>query len=126
MVKRLSFVFVLFVLAIIALLLAAANPTGPNTVSFDEPMIIWLNVGIIALLFLPPFILSFFGHLAVKIVSAIYQAFIVFAFTSLILAGLLIPSIPVIFVGGLGAILSICSILVTILTGVKKGNVVTE
>ncbi|SDC14290.1 hypothetical protein SAMN05421663_101491 [Terribacillus halophilus] len=126
MVKRLSFVFVLFVLAIIVLFLAAANPTGPNTVSFEEPSVIWLNVGIIALLFLPPFILSFFSHIAVKIVSAIYQAFIVFAFSSLILAGLLIPSVPVIVVAGLGTILSICSIFVTILTGLKKGKVVTE
>ncbi|MFP7171587.1 hypothetical protein [Terribacillus sp. FSL K6-0262] len=126
MLKRVSLVFVLFVLAIAALFLAAANPTGPNTVSFEEPMIIWLNVGIIASLFLPPFILSFFSHLAVKIVSAIYQVFIVFAFSSLILAGLLIPSNAVIIVGALGVILGICSILVTILTGLKKGDAVTE
>lgn len=59
MVKRVSMVLLTMVLAIIALFLAAKNPTGPNTVSFDEPFILWISLGILVVLFLPPLILSF-------------------------------------------------------------------
>jgi len=120
MIKRLSMVFFTMVLAIIAALLAAKNPTGPNTVSFDEPVILLLSIGIIVVLFLPPLILSFFNHLAVKITSAIYQAFIVIGFLGLIPVGFLIPSFSVIIIGTLGTIVSICSIIITILVGLKE------
>ncbi|MFP7492314.1 hypothetical protein SFC66_00905 [Terribacillus saccharophilus] len=120
MVMRLFFVLVTLGLAIAALFLAAANPTGPNTVSFDEPMVIWLNIGVLVLLFIPPLLLSFFRNLVVKIISAIYQVFIAFAFGILILVGVLIPDAAVIFVGISGVFVTICSIIVTIVTGLKK------
>lgn len=124
--KRFSMVFLTMVLAIIALLLAAKYPTGPNTVSFDEPVGFWLSFGMLVALFLPPLILSLFNHVAVKIISALYQAFIVLTFLGLIPVGIMIPSFWVIIIGALGAIVSICSIIVTILVGLKKRNLVTN
>ncbi|MFS0881751.1 hypothetical protein [Metabacillus niabensis] len=126
MVKRFSMVFITLILAITALLLAAKYPTGPNTVSFDEPAIMWLNAGILVVLFLLPLIFSFFNLLVLRIISAIYQVFFVFGFLGLVLVGFMIPSIWVIVNGALGAIISICSIIVTIFVGAKKANLVTK
>ena len=126
MVKRFCMVLITLILAITALLLAAKYPTGPNTVSFDEPAIMWLNAGILVVLFLLPLIFSFFNLLVLRIISAIYQIFFVFGFLGLVLVGFMIPSIWVIVNGALGAIISICSIIVTILVGSKKANLVTK
>jgi len=126
MVKRFSMVFITLILAITALLLAAKYPTGPNTVSFDEPAIMWLNAGILVVLFLLPLIFSFFNLLVLRIISAIYQVFFVFGFLGLVLVGFIIPSIWVILNGALGAIISICSIIVTIFVGSRKANLVTK
>ncbi len=126
MIKRFSVVFLTMILAIIALLLATQYPTGPNTVSFDEPLGFWLSFGMLVLLFLPPLILSFFNNLAVKIISAVYQAFIVFSFLVLIPIGFIIPSFSIIAIGTAGTIIGICSIIMTILVGLKKRGLVTN
>jgi len=76
-------------------------------------------------LFLPPLILSFFNHFAVKIISAIYQAFIVVGFLIIIPVGFFIPNFSVIIIGILGTIVSICSIIVTILVGLERKNLAT-
>lgn len=124
--KRLSMVFLTMVIAIISLLLAAKNPTGPNTVSFDKPLGLLLSVGMLVVLFLPPLFLAFFNQLAVKIISAIYQGFIVLSFLVMIPIGFFIPSVSVILVAALGTIISICSIIVTILAGRIKVEAVTN
>lgn len=111
---------IIAILAITALLLAAKNPTGPNTVSFDKPVELLISLGNLVLLLLPPMILSFFNHVAFRIISAIYQAIIVLAFLGLILVGFVIPSTLIIIIGALGVIVGISSILVTILEGLKK------
>lgn len=123
---RFSFVFLTMVLAIIALLLGAKNPTGPNTVSFDEPFILMLSIGMVIMLFIPPFIFSFFNHMVVKIISAIYQGFAVILFLGLVPVGFFIPDVWVIVVGIIGVIVSICSIIVTILAGLKNSNPVVR
>ncbi|RDW22101.1 hypothetical protein [Oceanobacillus chungangensis] len=120
MVKRLSMFLMIMILAIVALLLAAKNPTGPNTVSFDEPLNLLMSLGTLILLLLPPLILSFFNHLVLNIISAIYQAFIVLTFLGLIIVGFVIPSIWIIAIGTLGTIVGITSIVITILEGLKK------
>jgi|SRR5690625_1254012 len=125
MFTRVSMVFLTMVLAIIALFLATQHPTGPNTVSFDDPVSLLISLGMLVALFLPPLILSFFNHIAVKILSAIYQAFIVISFLILIPIGFLIPAFSIIIIGTLGAIISVCSILVTVLVGWKERKLVT-
>lgn len=121
--KRISLVLVIMILAVSALFFAASHPTGPNTVSFNEPINLWLSFGTLVLLLLPPFILAFFNHIAVNIISAIYQAFIVLFFLGLILVGILIPSIWILGIGAAGVIVTIISIVLTILAGVKNGRV---
>ena len=125
MAIRVSMVFLTMVLAIVSLLIAAKYPTGPNTVSYDEPVGLWLSLGMLVALFLPPLTLSFFNHLAVKIISAIYQAFIVISFLALIPIGFLVPGFSVIVIGIVGTIVSIGSIITTIVVGLKKKDVVT-
>ncbi len=67
---------------------------------------------LLVVLFLPPLILSFFNNLTVKIISAIYQAFIFISFS-------------VIVIGVVGTIVSICSIIVTVLVEFKRKKLVT-
>jgi len=121
MVKRLSMLLIVALLAILALLLAAKNPTGPNTVSFDDPLNLLMSLGILILLLLPPVFLSFFNNLVLNIISSIYQAFIVLTFLGLIIVGFVIPSSWIIAVGALGSIVGIGSIIVTLLEG-RKGS----
>lgn len=121
MVKRLSMLLLVALLAILALLLAAKNPTGPNTVSFDDPLNLLMSLGILILLLLPPVFLSFFNNLVLNIISSIYQAFIVLTFLGLIIVGFVIPSSWIIAVGALGSIVGIGSIIVTLLEG-RKGS----
>ncbi|WP_026560893.1 hypothetical protein AB3Z07_23020 [Metabacillus halosaccharovorans] len=125
MVKRFS-MLIITILAIGALLFAAKNPTGPNTVSFDEPLNLLMSLGTLIVLLLPPVILSFFNHLVLNIIFAIYQAFIVLTFLGLIIVGFVIPSSWLIAIGALGAIVGISSIVVTILDPGKKANSVSN
>ncbi|QTD41910.1 hypothetical protein [Sporosarcina sp. Te-1] len=125
MVIRLSMVGLTLVFAIIAVLLGAKYPTGPNTISFDQPILLMISIGMVVALFLPPIILAFFDHMVVRIVSAIYQAFIVITFLGLILVGFLIPSVWVIGIGIMGAIVNIGSIIATMVAG-TKGSTVTS
>ena len=67
---------------------------------------------LLVVLFLPPLILSLFNNLTVKIISAIYQAFIFISFS-------------VIVIGVVGTIVSICSIIVTVLVEFKRKKLVT-
>ncbi|MBC5636602.1 MULTISPECIES: hypothetical protein [Ornithinibacillus] len=126
MLKKISMLLLTLVLAIVTLLIAASKPTGPNTVSFDDPVGLWTSLGMLIVLFLPPLILSLFNHLAVKIISAIYQGFIVLTFFGLILVGLILPSVPIIVLGLLGVATSICSIIVTVSVGLKKERLLTN
>lgn len=125
MFKRFSMVFLTMVLAIVALLITAKHPTGPNTVSFDEPVGLLISLGMIVALFLPPLILSFFNNLTVKVISAIYQAFIVISFLFILPIGFIVPAYSIVIIGVLGAIVSICSIIVTLLVGLKNKNIAT-
>lgn len=120
MVKRLSMLLIIMILAILALLFAAKYPTGPNTVSFDDPINLLMSLGTLIVLLLPPVILSFFNHLVLNIISSIYQAFIVLTFLGLIIVGFVIPSVWIVAIGVLGVIIGISSIVVTILDSKKK------
>ena len=126
MAKRLSMSIIIAILAIIALFLAAKNPTGPHTVSLEKPIEFLVSLGKLIFLLLPPIILSFFNHVAFRIISAVYQAIVVLAFLGLIIVGFVIPSTLIILIGVLGVILSIGSILITIFEGITKGNSVVN
>ncbi len=126
MLKRFFMVLFCLCLAIVSLLIAATHPTGPNTVSFNEPVTLLLNVGILVLLFLLPLMLAFTNNFVLRIISAVYQGFIVLGFLPLILVGFIIPNIWVIIVAILGVIVSVCSIVATIIEGPKKESLVAS
>ncbi|WP_404427134.1 hypothetical protein LG296_14965 [Ureibacillus chungkukjangi] len=126
MVKRLSLLLIISLLAIVAFLFAAKNPTGPNTVSFDEPLNLVMSLVILIVLLLPPVILSFYNHLVLNIISAIYQALIVLTFLGLIIVGFVIPSSLIITIGALGSIVGIGSIIMTLVDGVKAEDSVAK
>lgn len=114
MLKRLTFVCVTLCVAIVAVLVAARHSTG-NTISFKEPLSLYIAIGLIVVLFLPPFILSFFENPVLKIVNVIYQSLIVFSFVGLIPVGFLIPDgSSTLIVAVLGTVASLASVIVTV------------
>ncbi|MGY0694673.1 hypothetical protein ACW2QC_18145 [Virgibacillus sp. FSP13] len=117
MFKRFFMVVFTLVIAIAGVLLAAKHPTGPNTVSYDEPAGIWISIGIITVLFLPPLILTLFSNRVVRIIFTVYQAFVVITFLGIIPIGFLTPSnIGVSVIAIMGALVSIASVVVTLKT----------
>jgi len=121
MFKRVLFVLLTLMMAIIATLIATKDSPGKNTISYDEPAILFLSIGIIVLLFVPPIIMSFFRHSIVKVISAVYQCFIVIVFIGLIPVGFIIPNgFLTIIVSILGTVISIASIAVTLKTVPRK------
>ncbi|WP_149427274.1 MULTISPECIES: hypothetical protein [Exiguobacterium] len=114
MLKRLTFVCVTLCVAIVAILVAARHSTR-NTISFEEPLSVYIAIGLIVFLFLPPLVLSFFEHPVLKIVNVIYQSLIVFSFVGLIPVGFLIPNgSSTIIVAVLGTVASLASVIVTV------------
>ena len=115
MFKRGFMVFLTLVIAVVAILLVAKHPTGPNTVSYDEPAGLWISIGMIIILFLPPLILSLFNNRIVRIISSVYQIFVVISFLVIIPIGFLSPdNISVSIVAVLGTIVSIASVIATL------------
>ena len=114
MLKRLTFVCVTLCVAIVAVLVAARHSTG-KTISFEEPLSVYIAIGLIVVLFLPPLVLSFFEHPVLKIINVVYQSLIVFSFVGLIPVGFLIPNgSSTIIVAVLGTVASLASIIVTV------------
>ncbi|MBB4826274.1 hypothetical protein HNO89_003533 [Sporosarcina luteola] len=110
-----------FIAAVIGLKFASKYPTNPyNTISFEEPFVHLFSLGMVVVLFLPPFILAFFQHIVIRIISAFYQGIIAISFLVLIPAGIFKSNIWVIIIGIIGAILMIGSIVATIMAGTKK------
>ena len=121
MFKRFFGVLLTLILAVVVVLLAARYPTGPNTVSYDEPVGLWISIGMLIVLFLPPLILSLFNNKVVSIIAAVYQSFVLIVFLGMIPTGFIFPEhIGVSFIAFLGALVSIASVIVILKTSSNK------
>ncbi|MHA6487654.1 hypothetical protein [Bacillus cabrialesii] len=121
MLKRFCLVLLTLMMSIVVMLVAAKNSPGDHVISFDEPIILMISIGIVVFLFIPPLVMSFFGNLIVRIISGVYQCFIVFAFMGGIPIGFLIPNgfLTILF-SIVGTLVSIASVVVTLLIGRNK------
>lgn len=121
MLKRFSLVIVTLMMSIVVVLAAAKESPGDHVISFDEPIILMISIGIVVFLLIPPLVMSFFGNLVVRIISGVYQCFIVFTFLGLIPIGFLIPNgFLTILVSIAGTLVSIASVAVTLCIGKNK------
>ncbi|MCY9176234.1 hypothetical protein [Bacillus inaquosorum] len=121
MLKRFSLVCLTLIMSIIVVLVAAKNSPRDNVISFDEPIILMISIGIVVFLFIPPLVMSFFGNWVVRIISGVYQCFIVLTFMGLIPIGFLIPNgFLTILLSIAGTLVSITSVVVTLLIGKNK------
>ncbi|MCY7758275.1 hypothetical protein [Bacillus inaquosorum] len=121
MLKRFSLVCLTLIMSIIVVLVAAKNSPGDNVISFDEPIILMISIGIVVFLFIPPLVMSFFGNWVVRIISGVYQWFIFLTFMGLIPIGFLIPNgFLTILLSIAGTLVSITSVVVTLLIGKNK------
>lgn len=117
MLKRFFLVFLTLIMSIFAVFAAAEESPGDRVISFDEPMILLISLGIILCLFIPPFVMSF-SSLVVRIISGVYQCFIVLTFAGLIPIGFLIPNgFLTILAAVLGTLVSSASVAVTLFVG---------
>ncbi|MBL4963862.1 hypothetical protein [Bacillus halotolerans] len=115
MLKRFFLVLLTLMMSIVVILVAAKDSPGDNVISFGEPMILMISIGIVVFLFIPPLAMSFFGNMAVRIISGVYQCFIVLTFLGMIPIGFLIPNgFLTILVSVLGTLVSIISVVVTL------------
>ncbi|CAN2255267.1 putative integral membrane protein [Bacillus subtilis] len=121
MLKRFCLVLLTLIMSIVVMLVAAKNSPGEHVISFDEPRVLLISIGIVVFLFIPPLVMSFFGNLIVRIISGVYQCFIVFAFMGVIPIGFLIPNgfLTILF-SIAGTLVSITSVVVTLLIGKNK------
>lgn len=111
-------------MSIVVVLAAAKESPGDYVISFDEPIILMISIGIVVFLFIPPLVMSFFGNLVVRIISGVYQCFIVFTFLGLIPIGFLIPNgFLTILVSIAGTLVSIASVAVTLCIGKNKKDI---
>ncbi|MEC0768512.1 hypothetical protein [Bacillus atrophaeus] len=121
MLKRFSLVLLTLIMSIVVILVAAKDSPGDNVISFDEPRILMISIGIVVFLFIPPLAMSFFGNMVVRIISGVYQCFIVLTFLGMIPIGFLIPNgFFTILVSVLGTLVSIISVVVTLLIDRNK------
>lgn len=121
MLKRFCLVFLTLMMSIAVVLAAAKDSPGDNVISFDQPIILMISIGIIVFLFIPPLAMSFFGNWVVRIISGVYQCFIVLTFLGLIPIGFLIPNgFLTILVSIAGTLVSIASVVVTLFIDRKK------
>ncbi|BDG78817.1 putative membrane protein YdeH [Bacillus subtilis] len=115
MLKRFFLVLLTLMMSIVVILVAAKDSPGDNVISFGEPKILMISIGIVVFLFIPPLAMSFFGNMAVRIISGVYQCFIVLTFLGMIPIGFLIPNgFLTILVSVLGTLVSIISVVVTL------------
>ncbi|MFD1415091.1 hypothetical protein [Oceanobacillus jeddahense] len=123
MSKKILMIVLTLLTAIACILLTARYPTGPNTVSYDDPAGLFISIGMVVVLFLPPFLLAFFQHSVVRTISAIYQGFIAIAFIGLIPGSFFANvGISVTITAIIGTLISIASIFVTLFAGKSKNT----
>ncbi|ARD55162.1 hypothetical protein ACTHOS_17745 [Bacillus safensis] len=121
MIKRFSLVLLTLMMSIVVMLVAAQNSPGDNVISFDQPRILIISIGIVVFLFIPPLVMSFFSNLIVRTISGVYQCFIVLSFLVLIPIGFFIPDgFLTIVVSIAGTLVSVASLIVTLIIDRNK------
>ncbi|MCY7718480.1 hypothetical protein [Bacillus altitudinis] len=121
MLRRFLFIFSTLLMAILILFTASKNSPGKNTVSLDEPIPFILSAAMIIFFFIPPLVMSFFDQIVVRMISGIYQCFILMVFIGLMPISFLIPNGGLTFLESiLGCVMSLLSIIFTLLS--RKNN----
>src|SRR5690625_5084230 len=59
------------IIAILTILIAARHPTGPNTVSYDDPLGLLISIGLVIILFMPIYLLTLSTRPMFKILCTI-------------------------------------------------------
>ncbi len=70
---RITFIILAILSTIVCLFLAAMHPTGPNTVTFEQPYLFTLNIILMVLVALPSLVLAIYDYMSFRISSAILQ-----------------------------------------------------
>ncbi|EKU48204.1 hypothetical protein [Staphylococcus massiliensis] len=115
--SRLLWSILVLVLYITTSLTLASYPKSDNSISFDKPMEVALNIGTQIIFLLPPIILACFNHIAVRIIAVIYLGLILISvfFLTIILA-IASPYVLSVIFGVLTGIATIVTIVLTFTT----------
>ncbi|CAM3991334.1 hypothetical protein CD116_05395 [Staphylococcus schweitzeri] len=119
---RITFIILSILSTIVCLFLAAMHPTGPNTITFEQPYLFTLNVIMMILVALPALVLAIFDHMSFRISSAILQFLgaISWFFLSLILS--LTQFTPFTVASFVTSIILFVSAIITLAVGSKSVN----
>ena len=69
---RITFI-ILAILSTIVCLFLAMHPTGPNTVTFEQPYLFTLNIIIMVLVALPSLVLAIYDYMSFKFLLLFYN-----------------------------------------------------
>ncbi|HDJ2888302.1 TPA: hypothetical protein PP861_000722 [Staphylococcus aureus] len=115
---RITFIILSILSTIVCLFLAAMHPTGPNTITFEQPYLFTLNIIIMVLVALPSLVLAIYESF--RISSAILQFLgaISWFFLSLILS--LTQFTPFTLASFITSIILFASTIITLSIGGKS------
>lgn len=110
--KRIGWVLLMMVLALATFLLQMGQW---NDLSPEQQMTLFISMGLIVVLFIPPLVMSLFKHKVVSYVNIAYQTLIVVSFLGTLPIGFMLPNgtftIIVALLGTGASLLSINTIL---------------
>lgn len=117
---RITFIILAILSMIVCLFLAAMHPTGPNTITFEQPYLFTLNIIIMVLVALPSLVLAIYDYMSFRISSAILQFLgaISWFFLSLILS--LTQFTPFTLASFITSIILFVSAIITLAIGGKS------
>ncbi|MBO0928954.1 hypothetical protein J2P86_09620 [Staphylococcus sp. 30400_3112M30941] len=119
---RITFIILSILSTIVCLFLAAMHPTGPNTVTFEQPYLFTLNIIMMILVALPALVLAIYDNMSFRVSSAILQILgaISWFFLSLILS--LTQFTPFTVASFVTSIILFVSAIITLAIGGKPVN----
>ncbi|MCS5349016.1 hypothetical protein NYT34_06725 [Staphylococcus aureus] len=119
---QITFIILSILSTIVCLFLAAIHPTGPNTITFEQPYLFTLNIIMMISIALPALILAIFDNMSLRVSSAILQFLgaISWFFLSLILS--LTQFTPFTVASFITSIILFVSAIITLAIGGKPVN----
>ena len=70
---RITFIILAILSTIVCLFLTTMHPTGPNTVTFEQPYLFTLNIIIMVLVALPSLVLAIYDYMSLEFLLLFYN-----------------------------------------------------
>nr|WP_238393606.1 hypothetical protein [Staphylococcus saccharolyticus] len=112
--KRLAFITLAILSTVVLILVTAKYPTGPHTITYDNPITIITAINSIVLMALPALILGIINHIVCRVLSAIMQMGAIMLWVIFAIVTYTVGDIPIALMALLTSILICISIIFTL------------